>query len=163
MTKTTNLKLALAISEHMKLMLSIDRNEKACHGVTLSQHYVIDALYRKKEMSMKELSLELGLAISTLTRILDILVRDNVVQRKSSTTDRRKVCVSLTEKGLELANALNACTQKFWDHVLHHIPDDKKQQIIQSIQLLNKALKDTDSSCCGKNNQSNTTSGGNDL
>ena len=163
MTKTTNLKLALAISEHMKLMLSIDRNEKACHGVTLSQHYVIDTLYRKKELNMKELSQELGLAISTLTRILDILVRDDLVLRKSSTKDRRKVCVSLTEKGLELAHTLNACTQKFWDHVLHRIPDDKKQQIIQSIQLLNNALKDTDSSCCGKSTESNPTSGGDDL
>ena len=55
MSPRTDVKLTLIISEHMKRMLQVDRHEKACFGVTLSQHYVISALDRKKMLTMNEL------------------------------------------------------------------------------------------------------------
>ncbi len=74
----------------------LDRNEILCHGVTVTQCYLIDTINKTGEMSMNQLSTEMGLAISTLTRIIDILVRDKIVIRKRSTDDRRKVLVELS-------------------------------------------------------------------
>lgn len=148
MSPRTDLKLTLIISEHMKRMLQVDRHEKACFGVTLSQHYVIDALNRRKMLTMNTLGKETGQAISTLTRIVDNLVRDNIATRRTSEEDRRKVLVELTDEGLALAEKLRKCTEMFWSHVLKSIPDGKKNQIIESIRLLDDALEKTDMACC---------------
>ncbi len=147
MKNKTDAKLAVVISQHFRKLLQIDRKETACHGVTLSQHYVIDALVRKNELTMNELSKEVGLAMSTLTRIVDGLVRKGFISRYASTTDRRKVCVLLTDEGKALSDNLRACSQAFWANVLESIPDDKKPDIIDSFRILNDALDSTDSAC----------------
>ena len=147
MKNKTDAKLAVVISQHFRKLLQIDRKETACHGVSISQHYVIDALNRKIELTMNELSHEVGLAMSTLTRIVDGLVRKGFISRFPSKTDRRKVCVILTTDGKALANNLRECSQAFWAKVLESIPDEKKREMIDSFKLLNEVLESTDSAC----------------
>ena len=147
MKNRTDAKLAIVISQHFRKLLQIDRKENACHGVSLSQHYVIDALNRKNELTMNELSREVGLAMSTLTRIVDGLVRKGYINRYPSERDRRKVCVILTEEGRTLANNLRECSQAFWAEILASIPDDRKRVMIESFKLLNDALDSTDNAC----------------
>ena len=148
MTKKSDLQLAIVMSRFIQRIITLDRNEKACHGVTLSQHYMIDALYRKNILTMNELSKELNLAMSTSTRIVDILVRDGIVSRHPSESDRRKVCIRLTEKGREIAEKLNACTQQFWANILNAIPNEKKKQISENMKMLLKALDAAQGSGC---------------
>ena len=148
MTKKSDLQLAIVMSRFIQRIIILDRNEKACHGVTLSQHYMIDALYRKNILTMNELSKELNLAMSTSTRIIDILVRDGIVSRHPSESDRRKVNITLTEKGREIAEKLNACTQQFWANILNAIPDEKKKQISANMKMMLNALDAAQESCC---------------
>jgi DNA-binding MarR family transcriptional regulator len=132
----------------MQKIMVLDRQEKMCWGVTLSQHYVIDTLDRKKVLTMNELSRELGLAVSTLTRIIDVLVRDEIVSRNHSTQDRRKVCIELTDKGKELAENLKECAKYFWGAVLKTIPDEKKKEITDNLKVLLTALDQAGDTHC---------------
>lgn len=141
-------KLSVVMSRLMQRILILDRNEKMCYGVTLAQHHVIDTLYRKNKLPMNELSKEQGLAISTLTRIIDVLVRDEIVERVANPNDRRKVCVQLTEKGLALAEKLKACTQKFWSNVLDFIPEEKKSGVVDNVKILLEVLERVHETCC---------------
>ncbi|MBN2105397.1 MarR family transcriptional regulator [bacterium] len=143
-------KLAWLMSKLIHRIVTLDRNEKACHGVTLSQHYTMEALYRKRAMTMKQLSCELNLAISTLTRIVDVLVRDGFIIRRTHETDRRKVIVELTEKGLNKARRLRECTQFFWKSILHSIPDQKKPDLVNHVKLLLGAMKQIEGNCLKK-------------
>jgi DNA-binding MarR family transcriptional regulator len=147
MKSKTDAKLAIVISQHFRKLLQIDRKETACFGVSLSQHYVIDALDRKTELTMNELSQEVGLAMSTLTRIVDGLVRKGFISRFPSEIDRRKVCVILTDEGKTLSQNLRDCSQAFWANVLESIPADKKREMIDSFKILNDAMDSTDSAC----------------
>jgi len=150
MTQQRDTKLALLMSKLIHRIVTLDRNEKACHGVTLSQHYTMDALYRKQSMTMKQLSVELNLAISTLTRIVDILVRDGFIVRCASETDRRKVIVKLTKKGLNKAKSLQEYTQNFWTRILKFIPEERKKDLINHLKLILDAMKQTEYSCLKK-------------
>lgn len=132
----------------MQKIMTLDRQEKMCQGVTLSQHHVIDALARKKRLAMNELSQEVGVAVSTLTRIVDVLVRDGIVARRHSEQDRRKVCIELTEKGAELAETLKQCAEYFWGAVLTTIPHEKKQEISENLRILLHALEQANDSHC---------------
>ena len=155
MTEKTNIRLSILFGRLIHKIIILDRNEKACQGVTLSQHYAIAALHRKKELTMNALSNELGLAMSTLTRIVDVLVRDGIIQRNPSETDRRKVLVSLTEKGQQIARKLESCTQKFWLNIVKSIPEEKKPELRENLKMILTAL-DNAVHPCSKNSSEDT-------
>jgi len=136
------------LSSFIRKIVNIDRNEKFCYGVTLSQCYAIETLVSMGSLSMNELSDEMGLAISTLTRNLDILERDGIIRRKRSSNDRRKVIVELSAKGFELSKRLTKCSQNFTDEILKNIPEKKKNEVLESLKLLNQAIKQLEVNIC---------------
>jgi len=138
------------MTRFMQKIMVMDRAEKYCYGVTLSQAYVISTLQRQNMLSMNELSQELRLAISTLTRIVDVLVRDGIVCRNTNEQDRRKVCTCLTEKGKDLAGKLQACSENFWSKILFAIPDEKRKQVTANLDLLLQAIEGEEKTCCPK-------------
>ena len=139
---------ASMMNQFVRRLISLDRNQIFCYGVTLSQYYVIDTLHKRNMMTMNELSQELGLAISTLTRIINILVRDDIVSRYHSEEDRRKVCIGLTEKGTELAQKLQACSEQFWNKIFDNIPPNKKNEIIENLSTLQTIIEGMKNECC---------------
>jgi MarR family transcriptional regulator, organic hydroperoxide resistance regulator len=153
MTSRQDIKLSVLLAKLIQQIIILDRNEKACQGVTLSQHYTIEALLRNRAMTMKELSREMNLATSTLTRIIDILVRDGLVKRKTKESDRRIVIVELTETGIEKADRLRECTRQFWKNILHEIPENKKPDLAEQVQLLLEAMRKIDGSCLDTDHQ----------
>ncbi len=143
-------KLAILINRFMHNIIVLDRQEKMCQGVTLSQHYVIDTLHRKQTLTMNELSKELRLAVSTLTRLIDVLVRDGIVTRSHSAQDRRKVCIELTPNGQKLAEQLKECAGRFWGTILESIPDEKKHEIAGNMKILLTALEQAGTPSCSE-------------
>ena len=131
-------------------IMIMDRSEKLCYGVTLSQAYTIGALQKNSMLTMNELSQELGLAMSTLTRIIDVLVKNEIVMRQQSTQDRRKVCVELTDKGKDLAEKLKVCGEKFWQKIIDEIPREKMDEIANNLQILLNALEKAEQTCFPK-------------
>ena len=125
-----------------------DRNEKFCYGVTMTQCYTLDSIFTRKSMTMQQLSDELGLAISTLTRVVDILVRDGFINRFPGEQDRRKVYVELTEKGKELAVKLKKCSEQVWRVIFDKIPATKRSEIIENINLLHDTIEEVNKQCC---------------
>jgi len=135
----------------IKKIMAMDRAEKLCYGVTLSQAYTIGTIHEKEKLTMNELSQEMGLAISTLTRITDVLVRDDIVCRNQSVKDRRKVLVCLTDKGKELAEKLDKCGAQFWANIINGVPKEKREEVVENLRLLLNALEGADQACCHKN------------
>ena len=142
---------AKIISNFIRKITVLDRSEKICCGVTISQCYTIETIYRHKIITMNELSRELGLAISTLTRIIDVLVRDKIVERSQNPNDRRKVCVSLTEHGNKLALTLVNYSQNLWKNVFNSIPSEKQENVVESLELLFNILHRKDTTSCNTN------------
>ncbi len=139
------------MSRFVQKIMAMDRAEKYCYGVTLSQAYVIDSLQRNEILSMNELSQEMGLATSTLTRVVDVLVRDEIVCRNANEQDRRKVCTCLTDKGKDLAKKLHACSEQFWSKIFSVLPDEIKKQVPGNLAALLQAIENADQTCCSKN------------
>ena len=99
-------------------------------------------------LTMNQLSREQGVTLSTMTRVVDVLVRDGVLDRVGSPEDRRKVCIQLTGKGEELARTLKNCTEEYTGKILEQIPGEKHGQVIESMELLLKAIESSNPKCC---------------
>ncbi len=138
--------------EFVKLYRLLDKDEKACYGVTVSQCYTLLAFDGKERLTMNELSNELGLSSSTMTRNVDVLIRSGYLERVRDNVDRRLVFVRLTESGKELMANLCGCEQKFFTEVLRTIPESEWEKLTYSLKLLLAALKEKGAVCCKKLN-----------
>jgi DNA-binding MarR family transcriptional regulator len=68
-------------------------------GLTLAQYHLLEGLRSADELTVSELALGAGVAAPTATRMLDALVRDGYVSRRTADHDRRAVLISLTAAG----------------------------------------------------------------
>ena len=68
-------------------------------GITVDQWSILKNLKQHADLSQKELAEYCGKDQPTLTRIVDVLVRKNLVERKANPSDRRSFVVHLTPEG----------------------------------------------------------------
>ncbi len=85
------------------------------HGLTEfngEQGKILYYLWKKDGLSSTDISLRTGLAINTLTKMLDKMEKENLIFRKQSKSDKRKKKVFLTEKGRLLESKSKTVTDK---------------------------------------------------
>jgi DNA-binding MarR family transcriptional regulator len=148
MNKNQYSEFTIILKNLLRKVNRIERNEKICHGVTVSQCQIIDIVYENEDISMNQLSNETGLAMSTLTRAVDLLVRDGIVKRNRSENDRRKVILFLTEMGLDLQKKLHRCSLEYTIEILERIPEEKREELINALKLLDNAASNRILQCC---------------
>ncbi|PSL26979.1 MarR family winged helix-turn-helix transcriptional regulator [Chitinophaga ginsengisoli] len=67
--------------------------------ITVDQWLLIENLYKHKKITHNELARVTSKDITTVSRIIELLVKKELVIREGSTHDRRKVFLQLTTKG----------------------------------------------------------------
>ncbi len=118
-------------------------------GVTASQGYILLALPEVDRISMNDLSIKMRLANSTMTRMVDGLVQKGMVNRAADDQDRRIVLIHLTEQGREVRARVKNTLQDFFSQVLGDLPEDRRGEILHSLEALNQSILNTLKSCCG--------------
>jgi DNA-binding MarR family transcriptional regulator len=97
---------------------------------------------------MNELSEAMGLANSTMTRMVDHLLGKGLVCRRPSEEDRRLVLVGLTALGQQVRRNLESARQDLLQTVLAETREDERPAILHAleklIELTGKALQ----ACC---------------
>jgi DNA-binding MarR family transcriptional regulator len=127
---------------------ALQRSEKRCFGVSMSQCMTLELLHREGPLAIRDLSERLGLDASTVTRVVDVLVRDDLVQRnRSERGDRRRVATSLTAKGRRLAKRLEANADQYCERILKRLPADRHEDVIFALRTLVDALDDLPDYC----------------
>lgn len=124
----------------------LERGEALCCGITLSQSYTIVEIGRAGTMPLMQLTDILGIDKSAVSRSIDKLVNNGIVIRETDQEDRRSVTLRLNDKGQALFEEIEKRSTAYFDEVVDTIPDDKREQIIESLQYLFKSLKDP--RCC---------------
>lgn len=76
------------------------------------QGKILYYLWKKDGLSSTSISLKTGLAINTLTNMLDKMEKEDLIYRKQSTKDKRKKNVFLTDKGKILESKSKIVTDK---------------------------------------------------
>ena len=103
------------LNDHLSHLLSqANRHlsrQLTAEGVSLDQWRLMKALSQSGGMAMGKLADELVLNHPTLTKLVDRMVQDALVYRVPDATDRRKVRMFLSDKGLSLLAAQNKRVQ----------------------------------------------------
>lgn len=127
------------------------KSDAACCGVTMGQCHALLEVADKEEVSLADMAEALGLDRSTLSRTVDGLVEDGLLERRAKPGDRRYVSITLTKQGKNVCAELNTVYNQYLKDVMTLIPPDKRKQVIESLILLTHAVgKSTAASCCLK-------------
>ena len=117
-----------------------DRDEVCCHGVSVSQCYALESLDTHGPMSMGELAEQLCLEISTVTRVVDHLVREGLAKRARCAEDRRVCRAKVTPRGRSLVRKIRGELVEEYERVLRRVPKESREAVITAMSHLLSAF-----------------------
>ncbi len=91
---------------------------------------------RETPPTMGELSAELGIPLSSATRMADWLVRAKVVERCNDPRDRRVVRLCITDSGRDLIQLASSYMRTRIVQLLGHFSEEEQQQLLRLMTKL---------------------------
>jgi len=131
------------LSVNTRLQSRLDAELQAAHGISLHDYEVLVELSEAdgRCLRMADLAERLVVSPSGLTRRLDGLVRDGLVERRACTSDRRGMLAVLSAAGRD---TLVRASPTYVAGVRHYVfaPLDRKQlrQMTTGLQAIGEAL-----------------------
>ncbi|MDQ1254575.1 MAG: hypothetical protein QG646_3845 [Euryarchaeota archaeon] len=108
-------------------------------NLSKNQPVVIKIIGMEGEIMPSTIGKYTGMEKSSLTRMVDDLEKKGMVFRKTDPEDRRKVLVSLTDKGLDCYNYTNEIT----DELLEFVDEKDVEDYVQSLEIMVRILRKT--------------------
>lgn len=108
-------------------------------GLTLTQLRVLFILRSEEGLSARSLAARLGVTPSTLTRIMDRLVRNRLVRRDVDPEDRRLVRHYLSERGRRTVEELERTGRERMEKVFARLRDEQIEQVVLALRDLTAA------------------------
>lgn len=124
----------------------LEESEFSCCGITMAQCHALVEIGRTNSISLNELAELINLENSTMSRTVNNLVISDLVKRDIDSEDRRYVTISLTDRGNKLFESIEDGMNVYFRKVYDSIPKDKRQQVLESVQILLEAIDKNE--CC---------------
>jgi DNA-binding MarR family transcriptional regulator len=141
-------RLHRATKELIKRYQFRDRNQICCHGLSVSQCYVLDALAEEGDHTMQGLAGRMNLAISTMTRVVAQLVRHGYARRRRAPEDGRVVHVAITPRGKEILATINRSLIESQKAILRALPKGQWEGAIAVVEGLGRGVRQWQATCC---------------
>lgn len=112
------------------------------HGILPHRYYVLKQIKRKQPVSMGDLKVPLHITKSTLTSLVDGLVRDGFVERYRGEQDRRKVFLKITTQGVKLLDTIHGRARSYLGTALKTLKEKELEFLLTTLEKLNHQLDD---------------------
>ncbi|MDD3273930.1 MAG: MarR family transcriptional regulator [Bacteroidales bacterium] len=114
------------------------------HGfnLTAEQFLVMDTLWDEGTMSQQEIADIILKDKNSVTKLIDALERKGLVVRVVGENDRRQKMIHLTEKAIEVKEAITKIALDSTDSIIKDIP---REELINFVKVLNKMADNIDS------------------
>lgn len=108
------------LDRNSRLLIQVTTRELAeTYGLSLLQAHALETLWRgEPEMEMSSLAAATGLPASTVTSIVNRLVKLGLVERWHSDIDRRRVLAKITPAGEDVMARIDAWGMDLFEHLL---------------------------------------------
>jgi MarR family transcriptional regulator, organic hydroperoxide resistance regulator len=134
------LELRNTVQKFVRLFGLLGQNITPCgFNVSPSQVFALQEL-ENKTLTIGELADLLFLERSTVSRLVDSLVKGGYVNRLLNEANRREVLVSLTEKGERSLKQVREQSIQYYGSILNGVSEDEQHQILSGFKLFNDAL-----------------------
>jgi len=121
-----------------KIMQSIRVEMRRGRGSDLSipQFRTLRFVQRNPDSSLSDLADYLGVTLPSASKLVDGLVKQELISRQESTADRRRLTLVLTQNGDSLVNSARDSAQADLMQILGCLSEDELQTVHQAMELL---------------------------
>jgi DNA-binding MarR family transcriptional regulator len=124
----------------------LEKGDASCCGVTITQCHAIAEIGRKEKISLIDLADLLCVDKSTMSRTIDNLVEAELAVRDLDQENRRYVTIQLTDDGQSVFRNIEDSMALYFTSILEEIPEEKRDQVFESLRLLTEAAQKV--KCC---------------
>lgn len=107
-------------------------------GIVVSHGDILYALFQKKRLTMAEIAGRIGKDKSTVTALVDKLVKLRLVTKERDSADTRVVYVALTTKGQELEPVFEAISKNLLEVFYSGITEEEKKTLLQILSKIDQ-------------------------
>lgn len=140
MNTDTILEFRSNVQSFIRIFGLLEQNVTPCgFPLSVSQVYAIQEL-ENTTMSITELAQQLHLERSSVSRLVDGLIKENLINRDINEANRREMVLSLTEKGTRTIQQVREQSIRFYQSILGDLPDNDQTLIIEGFKKFTVAL-----------------------
>jgi DNA-binding MarR family transcriptional regulator len=105
-------------------------------NISIPQFRALRFVQRHPDSALTDLADHLGLTPPSVSKMVDGLVRQDLVNRRESSTDRRRLTLGLTQAGESIVNISRTNAQASLAKTLNCLSESELETIAQAMQLL---------------------------
>ena len=90
---------------------------------------------------VSDLSKNLGVALSTMTELVNRLAKKQFVEKIKDLRDRRIVWINLTEKGAKIIQEINKKKQRYILNILEKLTEKERKLLIEILERVSQVAK----------------------
>jgi DNA-binding MarR family transcriptional regulator len=121
--------------------MSMDASVRASEdvgGVSPVQLRALTSLRQKGEANLAQLAEDIGITVSTASRLVDRLVSADWVHRAASETNRREISLTLTGTGKRLLRRYDRRRVALLKESLERVPADRRDAVVGALAELTR-------------------------
>ncbi|WP_278336097.1 MarR family winged helix-turn-helix transcriptional regulator [Lacrimispora amygdalina] len=99
---------------------------------------IIFTLLKMERITMKDLADSIKKDKSTVTVLVEKLVRLGYIKKERDTADNRITYLSLTQKGADLKPMFEDISKNLFDTVYQNIPKEDREALMQTLDKINQ-------------------------
>lgn len=122
---------------HVRLTPGIFKDE-----LTASQWWALESIKRQPNITLSEFADKLSIAQSTASEFIDKLVRKKLVERNSPPEDRRKIVLSLTNKGEKVLTNYVEHHGKMFARLFSKLSDDDQKEFLVAMKTIHRITQE---------------------
>lgn len=111
-----------------------------CSISTIQCHTIVE-IGRKKDSMLKDLAATLRIDVSTASKIVEELVKKELVIREPSKLDRRSVQINLSDKGIQIFSQIEDDMDMIFNEIFSYIDPTEHDTLLRSMSRYNRAIE----------------------
>jgi DNA-binding MarR family transcriptional regulator len=116
-------------------------DEACCEGMTPRQCSILRTLVDKQGARLSDLAAESGITPSAMTRVLEKLEAQGLVQRvRGKSKDGRAAMVTITADGREVRRRIDELMLERTQKIVNALPAGFRPQLLAALRMLNQAM-----------------------
>ena len=130
----TEVKEFRKILRNFERALEIQNQSSCCCGVTITQCHALMELDLNDNITLNELASGIHLDKSTVSRTVESLVNNGLIDRTIPKSNRRTTRLALTVKGREVCHSINSGNNKYYRKALDEVPEDLRTCFLKGFE-----------------------------
>ena len=142
---------ARAVLEVAPLVMRTVRAEMRNVGalnLSVPQFRTLGFVARHSQTSLSHLAEHIGLALPSMSKLVDGLVERKLLIRQSHADDRRRITLELTARGAALLQSAHASTQAALAERLAELGENDRATVMRAMQILHPLFARSTSVAC---------------